>query len=188
MVPETGRALERQREILEWKNPHLERFRRSPQLRRVLATAGDGWILEESKRPNAYCRGLVGSGGLLRPDQDLRDAGASRPKADQFLCRRAVESRRLGAFGGRQPRQNQIRQRHLAALPRKDRSALVRLLAERRRQARNRRSAHLPDRFEQVEELRPVAAAQHHDRPQTLFSRGRQALFRPAYRDRSARV
>src|SRR6266540_1247479 len=104
MVPATGRALERQREILEWKNPHLERFRRSPQLRRVLATAGDGRILEEGKRPDAHCRGMVGSGGLLRPDQDLRDAGASRPKADQFLRRRAVESRRLGAFGRRPPR------------------------------------------------------------------------------------
>src|SRR5215471_3189115 len=98
MVPATWRALERQREIPEGQNSNLERFRRSPQLRRVLAAAGDGRIPEEGKCPDAHCRGMVGSGGLLRPDQDLRDAGASRPKADQFLRRRAVESWRLGAF------------------------------------------------------------------------------------------
>ncbi len=58
----------------ERQNSHLERFRRSSQLRRILASPGDGGISEEGKRADAHGRGLVGSGGLLRSDQDLRDA------------------------------------------------------------------------------------------------------------------
>ena len=40
-----GRALERQRELLPRKDAHLERLRRPPELRRVLAEAGGDAVI-----------------------------------------------------------------------------------------------------------------------------------------------
>ena len=65
------------------------------ELRRVLAEAGGRAVPRSRHRADAQRRRLVGPGGLLRPDQDLRAAREARHEAPELPRRRPVESRRM---------------------------------------------------------------------------------------------
>ena len=61
--------------LLPRQDPDLERLRRPPQLRSLLAQAGGRTVSDAAQGPDAERRRLVGPGGFLRPAQDLRDVG-----------------------------------------------------------------------------------------------------------------
>ena len=80
---------------LHENDPELERLRQPSELRLLLATAGGRALRRSRQRADAECRGLVGPGGLLRSDQDLRAAREARHEEPELPRRRSVESRRL---------------------------------------------------------------------------------------------
>ena len=99
VVSPAGPALERQRALLQRQDPDLERLRRAPQLRRVLAAAGGRALPGPSQGADAQRRRLVGPGRFLRPAQDLRDLREERPGAAELPGRRARGTTAAGRSG-----------------------------------------------------------------------------------------
>ena len=89
---------QRQQPVPARHDPHLERLRRPPELRRVLAVRPP-YPIWTCQGADAQRRRLVGPGRLLRTNHDLRDSSA-RYGAPELPGRRAMEPRRLGSAQG----------------------------------------------------------------------------------------
>ncbi len=81
VVSAPGPAVQRQHPLSQGQDPDLERLRRAPQLRRVLAQAGGRTLPGPSQGSHAQRRRLVGPGRFLRPAQGLRDLREERPES-----------------------------------------------------------------------------------------------------------
>ncbi len=97
VVPQSRPALECEREVFSRQSSHLERFRQSSRLRRILARSGGYAEAYKSDGSQSECRRLVGSGGFLRSGHDLREIRDGRRESPELPGGRPVESRRLGA-------------------------------------------------------------------------------------------
>ncbi len=180
LVPRPGPALQRQRPLLPREDPHVERLRRAPRLRRVLEEADADPAPARGPGPDAERRRLVGPGGLLRPSPDLRGPREARSEEPQPPRRRPVEPRRLDARRRRPARRDSLRQRDLEALPRGDPGALVRALPQGPRPAAAPRGPDLRGRREPLAALGGLAAGRADRGPQPLLRPGRLALLRAA--------
>ena len=100
VVPELGPAVEHPGEGAQGQEAaDLERLRRPPELRRVLAAAGDAAVPHARHGADAQRRRLVGPGGLLRPGQDLPGARAARPARTGTSSSSARGTTAAGAAG-----------------------------------------------------------------------------------------
>src|SRR5579875_321407 len=111
MVSGSWSALQCRCEISSRANSNVGRLRESSELRQLLAKAGVLSVPEEFAFERAEferCR-MVGSGGFLRPGRDLRDAGTARHESLQLFDCGPVESRRMGARAGIEPRTHSVR-------------------------------------------------------------------------------
>src|SRR6185312_13906478 len=133
------------------KDSELERLRDAPELRWVLAAAGRRAESRSREGADAERRRLVGSGGFLRTDQDLRDAREERPEASELSRRRPVESWRLERGQRRASRTGPLRFPHVGRFPPRDRGTVVRLLAQEQGHSAVEGGDHLRGGVEHVE-------------------------------------
>ena len=85
LVPVPRPARQREQEISPREDPDLERLRGAPRLRRILEAPDDGAAPHGGEGADAERGRLVGPGGLLRPDPDLRGAREARCPASQLI-------------------------------------------------------------------------------------------------------
>ena len=100
VVPRSGPADQRRGKVRRVEAADLGRFRRPPELRRLLETAGLRALPDPGHGAHAQRGGLVGPGGFLRAAPDLRIARAPRRPQSELPGRRPVEPRRLGRRQG----------------------------------------------------------------------------------------
>ena len=151
LVSRARSAVERQSPLLPRVAADLERFRPPSRLRRVLETAGVCAVAEPRHGADAQRRRLVGSGRLLRADQDLRAARETRHEEGELSRRRPVESRRLVARHRPHAGPHRFRQRHRDTLPPQRDGDVPRALPEGSGRAAGERSADVQDGRQRVD-------------------------------------
>src|SRR5579863_7162928 len=113
MVSPARRSLQRRQELRSRDAAHLEGFCGSSELRRLLETRSHALYPDQTKGSESKRGGLVGSGGCLRSDEDLRTPREKRSRSFELSCRRPVESRRLGTRLGQVAWRHSFWQRYL---------------------------------------------------------------------------
>src|ERR1700756_4595072 len=122
---------------------------------------------------------MVGPGGFLRPDDDLRAPGKIRREKLQLSGCRPVESRRLGGRFWQIAGRNPVSQRYRRLFLPENRSAVVCLLAARQGDAASEGSHNVSDRQRQLDFLRRLATKGSADQA-FVFSVRRKTFVRSA--------
>ena len=158
LLPRPRCPLERQHPLLQGQDAELERFRRPPQLRRVLEAAGGRALSHSGDRAHLERGRMVGPGRLLRPGEDLRDPREEGQRAESVLV---VGPWNHGGWAGGEGSslgRIALRQPDRAPLPRGDRGPLLRLPPQGSLRHAPARGHFLRDREQRVAPVRLLAA------------------------------
>ena len=159
--------------------PYWNSIVEHPGLRRVLegrsvGHAGEGRVRAEPER-----RRLLGSGRSVGAVGDLSPLRAQRSQPLQLHRRRPVVPRPVAQPEGRVDRPGLVRRpRHRGGVPREDRGAVVPLLAARQGREVSVEGVDVPDRIEQLADLRRLAAEGDRDQPLPARQRRRSRSIR----------